>query len=82
VEVALCWTHSLSDFEDTLEKPAAMTQKGHVKTEGYGSDSSDNEEGVVLSSWEKNNAVDASENKDNDIFIMGEKEDKEDADNV
>jgi CD2 antigen cytoplasmic tail-binding protein 2 len=57
-----------------------MTRKGRVKTEGYDSDSSDDGEGVVLSRREKNDA--AAGDEDDDMFAMGEKEDKEDADDV
>jgi len=49
-------------------------RRGHVKTEGYESDSSDDGEGVVPS--RRPGADKAAEDEDEDMFAMGEKEEK------
>lgn len=66
------------EVDAQLENPSAQ-RKGRVKTEGYDSDSSDDGEGVVLS--RKPGADGAAADEDEDMFAMGDKEEKEDAEN-
>lgn len=61
------------EVDAQLENPSAQ-RKGRVKTEGYDSDSSDDGEGVVLS--RKPGADGAAEDEDEDMFAMGDKEEK------
>ncbi|RDB21267.1 CD2 antigen cytoplasmic tail-binding protein 2 [Hypsizygus marmoreus] len=60
------------EVESALETPAAR-RKGRVKNEGYESDSSDEGEGVVRS---RKKDV-AGDDDDEDMFAMGEKEEKQ-----
>ncbi|GBE82170.1 hypothetical protein BKA93DRAFT_741052 [Sparassis latifolia] len=61
------------EVDAQLENPSAQ-RKGRVKTEGYESDSSDDGEGVVRS---RRAGVDtAAEGEDEDMFAVGEKEEK------
>jgi CD2 antigen cytoplasmic tail-binding protein 2 len=57
------------EVDSQLEDPASK-RKGKVKTEGYDSDSSDDGEGVVSS------RKPGVEDEDEDMFAMGENEDK------
>ena len=64
------------EVDAQLENPSAR-RKGRVNTEGYESDSSDDGEGVVNS--RKPGAAGAAD-EDDDMFAMGEKEEKKDED--
>lgn len=63
------------EVDNALENPSAK-RKGRVRDEGYGSDSSDDGEGVVFSR-RKDEAGEADGNED-DMFSMGAKEAKKD----
>jgi CD2 antigen cytoplasmic tail-binding protein 2 len=67
------------EVDNALENPSAK-RKGRVRNEGYESDSSDDGEGVVFSR-RKEDAGEADDDGDDDMFAMGDKDargDKED----
>ena len=64
------------EVDAQLENPSAQ-RKGQVKTDGYDSDSSDDGEGVVLS--RKSGADATAGDADDDMFAMGEANEKEEA---
>ena len=67
------------EVDSALEKPSSLTRKGRVKIEGYESDSSDDGEGVVLSRRADKDKGEGGD-EDDDMFAMGEKEEKDEAD--
>lgn len=67
------------EVDAQLENPSAH-RKGRVKAEGYDSDSSDDGEGVVFS--RRPGAAATVEDEDEDMFAMGEKEERKEAEDV
>ena len=68
------------DVDAQLENSKQATRKGRVNTEGYDSDSTDDGEGVVLSRRKDGKqGNDENEDEDDDMFAVGEKEEKTEA---